>query len=343
MPTPLLLSLGAWALGLLLSALAWWSPDGAWFPSPLAGFVLLLVALVLFLGGMLVAGLRLRAPKASTRSLFGAAAPFFAAAVAVTLAAHGLLPHPALPLVVTVAGGLWGRRLARGTGAPVRWPGELGFGAAVLVALLIGIPAILVGVGGQVIWQLAAPRYDVPAARLASTRGLEAYRPAPAPDVTAAEAGLALLAVAQTGDTAHSPLFVRVPGASARAWVPADDPFAGQGGDTVLARASRGLTPAERAWLAGVAAHPGFAAWATVARAPALDPWAGLKAPLPPDLSGVSLPLPSYVTLRAAARAQLYRVALAVAERRTARADSLARELVGFGLRLRDDADPLVT
>jgi len=339
-----LFAAGAWALGLLTGLYAWISPDTAFFPGVFLGLALVVFSSALLVAGVIYVVAKWRTSGTSFAAAFGAAAPLVGAAVALTLAARGLLPHPALPLIFIVAFGVGAQRWARTRPeAGMTWMGDAGFALVLVASLFLVIPALFVAAGGQIIWSIATPRYSSTAARLKVTNSLAPQRLAPHSGITAGAAGLALQAIANTGVARRESLLIDVPGSSSRPWIPDSGPFMGWPGDSVMRHAIAGLTKSERTWLQQLGAHPGIPLIDTVTFAVALDPWAALKTPLPPGLNAFALPIPAVMPVRNAARLQLFRAALAAADRKPAVADSLVRSAITFGLRLRDDSDILLT
>ena len=338
-----LLAVGAWALGLLAGLFAWLSPDSAFFPGPRLALVVVASAVGLLLVGAVMAGVKGVTGRASVAATLAATAPLVGAALALIFAARGLLPHPALPLLFVVLFGLGQAWWARGRSSePISWRADLGVSALVVVSMFIVLPALLLGAAGQAIWSIAVPSYGNAVARAKVTDVLAQYRPAPRVGITAEAAAMALQAIGNTGTDRREELVMDAPGSSSRPWVPTDGPFSGWPGDSVMRHALTGLTKAEREWLQPLGTHPGLALFDTVAYAALLDPWGALKTPLPAGLNVWSLPIPSFRSLQGAARLQLYRVALAAADRKPGVADSLTRSAIGFGLRLRDDSDLLI-
>lgn len=338
-----LFAAGAWTLGLLTGLYAWLSPDSALFPGIFLGLGLVAAALVLLTAGVVYAGIKGGTPRASFVAAFAALAPLVGAAIGLTLAARGLLPHPALPLLFIVASGLGVQRWTRTSPeVEMTWVGDVGLAVILVASLFLVLPALLLGAGGQIIWAIATPSFGNIVARVKVTNVLVAQRLAPHSGITATTAGLALQAIANTGTPRRESLLIDVPGSSPRPWIPDSEPFGAWSGDSLMRHARSGLTKGERAWLQQLGSHPGLPLLDTVTFAVALDPWAALKTPLPRDLNAFSLPIPSMKPIRDAARMQLYRAALAVADRKPAVADSLTRAVITFGLRLRDDSDLLI-
>jgi len=338
-----LFTVGAWALGLLTGLYAWLSPDSPFFPGLYFGLGSVAVALTLLTTGVLYAGIKRETPRASFVAALAAAAPLVGAAIALTLAARGLLPHPALPLLFVLAFGFGVRWWARTRPeVAMTWRGDVGLTLILVASLLLVLPALLLGAGGQIIWAIATPSFSSTVARLKVTDVLASHRLSPHAGITATTAGLALQAIANTGISRRESLLIDVPGSSSRPWIPDSGPFNGWSGDSLMRHAIAGLTRSERSWLQQLESHPGIPLVDTVTFAVALDLWAALKTPLPPELNAFSLPIPSMMPIRNAARMQLFRAALAAADRRPAIADSLTRSVITFGLRLRDDSDLLL-
>ena len=338
-----LLAAGSWALALLVGFFTWVSPDSPLFPSPgPAGIVIGLAVGLWFVGAVMTAFPR-SAPRLSMRVHLGALAPLVACGPVLMLAGRGLLPHPALPLlciVVLGAAGWWWSR--RAEGRPTDRLQEITMGLALALTMLLIGPALVLAMLGPQIWMIAVPNYAYMIARYEAVAPLTAYRPAARAGISADAAGRAMYAIALTGTGVRDSLLLDQPGRLDRPWLADSGPFGRRSGDSVMAQALAGLTRDQRAWLEEAGRHPGLALLDTVAYAARLDPWAGLKLPLPERMSGLSLPTPPIMALRDAARLELYRAALAAADRRPAVADSLARLALGFGLRLRDDADQLI-
>ena len=338
-----LLTAGSWAIATLVGCFIWLSPDSPAYPGPTAAALVFGAALVLWLAGAIRTGMPKGAPRPSFRRQVGAIAPLLAATLAVMLAGRGLLPSPALPLpFILIVGGAvwwWGQH---GPDVPTTRAQELTVALLFIPTVLVLVPVLMLAVWGQSIWMIGVPNYARMIDRYNSVAGLERYRPATRAGITADAAGLALVAISNTGTTRREALLVDPPGSSAAPWLPESGPLAHLTGDTVMQHAVKGLTQEERSWLRSVAAHPALKLIDTVAYAPRLDPWAALKLPLPDDVNPFSLPVPPMMGIRAAARLQLYRSALAYGDHQPAVADSLIREVIGFGLRLHDDSDQLI-
>ena len=338
-----LLSAGAWALGLLAGIFAWLSPDSALFPTPTVALVLVGLAVVLLLVGAARSGFTSGGPKPSVGETVRAIAPLPGAAVALVFAACGWLPNPALPLlfVILFSGAvIWSTR-GRWT-SPITWVGDLWTSALMVLALFVVLPALLLGAMGQVLWTVVTPNFNRALAQARLTDILVQYRPTPRAGITAEAAGIAFQAISANGSDRSDSLLVEYPAATMRPWLPDSSPFEGWKGDSVLRHALRGLSKGERAWLERIGTHPHFALIDTVAYAAAMDPWVAVRMPLPAGMTGFDLPLPRFFGIQSAARAELYRAALAMVDHRPAVADSLVRIVIGLGLRLRDDSDFLI-
>jgi hypothetical protein len=286
------------------------------------------IATLVWLVGAVMTGFPRSAPRLSFRTQVAAVSPVLCAILALILAGRGLLPHPVLPLAVTLlgAGGLswWARKDPRGPSTRFE---EIGVGVGLVFAVFIGIPALMLAIFGQTLWQIGTPNYANAIDRYNSVTQVASYRPAVRPAISARAAGRAFDVISASEDTA---------------WLPADGPFAGWTGDSVMQHALRGLTPAERRWLTSLGSRSATALIDTIAYAAVLDPWTGLTLPVPEGMNAFTLPLPRLMPVRAAARAQLYRAALAAADRRVGVADSLILQVLGYALRIRDDSDQIL-
>lgn len=338
-----LFSAGSWALALLVGFFIWLSPDSVIYPSPGAAGTVVGLAFLVWVAGAVMTAFPRSAPRLSFGEQAGGVAPVCAAALALMLAGHGLLPHPALPMVFILLAGVGGLRWARRSkGGEASRGQEMGLAILLVPIILIVGPSLLLAIWGQEIWKITAPNYAPMIDRYNSVNELTPFRPRTIAAISPEAAGRALVAIANTGHAEREAGLVDVPGSSPRPWLPDSGPFFAWTGDSVMEHTLRGLTREERAWLVRVSDHPALSLFDTVAYAERVDPWAALVSPVPDDLDALSLPVPSMLTVRSAARLQLYRAALAMADHRTARADSLARMVLGFGLRLRDDADQLL-
>lgn len=338
-----LLTAGSWALALLVGAFCWLSPDSGYYPRPAVATLVVGAAFLLWIVGAARTGMPRQAPRLPFRTQVGALAPLFAATLALVLAGRGLLPLPALPtfFILLVGGGIWWWA-DRKPGAPTTTTQESLLGVLLIPPLLILLPTLMLAVWGQTLWLMGTPNYSRLIERYNAASALAPFRPMHRAGISPDAAGLALVAIGNTGTPRRDPLLVAPPAALDRAWLPDSGPFGAMPGDSVMRRALAGLSPRERAWLQQVVTHPGLALVDTVAYAGKLDPWAALKLPLPEEVNPFSLPTPGMMGIRNAARLALYRAALATADHRPAVADSLVREVIGFGLRLHDDSDQLI-
>jgi hypothetical protein len=322
-----LLAVASWALALFVLFLTWAPPHSTVLPG---------VRLLLWVGGGLVllwcAGV-IRSwfprsePGLSLRAQVGAVAPLLSTTLGVVLAARGLLPGPwpLILFVIATAAPLawWGLRDTATAGGVVT---ELGVLALGLPPAFILAPVAAFAFVGSVVWAIAVPNFGRMIARAQAVEALAPYRFAADPAISIEATALALVALTDTSTSSR--------------W--SDGPFDAWSGDSVVALAASGLTPEQRAWVRGLADDPAAAHLRTISRAAAIDPVAYIQTPIPASANAFSLPLPPVMPVRDAARRQLYRAALAHAENRPAVADSLVREVISYGLRLRDDADLLL-
>jgi len=212
----------------------------------------------------------------------------------------------------------------------------------VLVAALIALPSIVIALHAKAMRGLleSTPTPDV-AHRVAAARPMFAYAPAVDTTITPAAAGAALWAsqstISRISDAVYpqreSAPFVPLPTLEA-----SDAPFrdivaseaSAPDPAQVIARARRGFTPAERAWLRDLAANPVWTHYAVVARAGSVDPIAGrLVLPLPEGADPYQLPIIRFSEMRTLAVANASRVALLLSEGRRAEAELAASEPFG--------------
>lgn len=338
-----LLTAGSWALALLVGTFCWLSPDAPVYPSPTRAMVMVGAAFLLWMVGAARTAMPPSAPRLAFRTQVGALAPLFAATAALFLAGRGLLPHPALPtfFIIIVGGALWWWS-HRAAGTPSTRGEEAALAVLLVPVGLILFPAIVVAIWGQTLWLAGTPNYARLIDRYNSVARLSVYRPAPDRRISPDAAGLAMVAIGNTGTTHREPLFIEPPGSASRPWLSDSGPFGHMPGDSVMLHAVRGLTRAEREWLATATVHPALGLVDSIAYAAKLDPWAALKLPLPDDATPFTLPIPSMLGIRNAGRLRLYRAALAMSDHQPVVADSLVRSVVGLGLRLHDDSDQLI-
>lgn len=338
-----LLTAGSWALALIVGLFCWLSPDSALYPAPGLAALIVGAAFLLWIVGAARTGMPTGAPRLSFRKQVGALAPLFAATAALFLAGRGLLPSPASPtfFIILVGGALWWWS-GREAGAPSSGGEEGAIALLLIPPLVVLLPALMIAIWGQALWLTGTPNYSRMVDRFNAVVALSNYRPRHRSGISADAAGMAVIAIGYTGTAQRDPMLIEPVGVLDRPWLPDSGPFGHMPADSVMRRAIRGLTPAERAWLVTVTGHPALGLIDSIAYAAHLDPWAGLKLPLPDDATPFTLPAPSTLGLRNAARLGLYRAALAMADHHPARADTLVREVIGLGLRLHDDSDQLI-
>jgi hypothetical protein len=322
-----LLAIGSWALALFVLFLAWAPPHSAILPG---AQVILWVGgglVLLWCAGVLRSWFPRSGPGLSFRSQVGAVAPLLTTTLGVILAARGILPGPWVLILFSVATAAplawWGLRDTAAAGGVITELGVLGLG---LPPAFILAPVAAFAFVGSVVWAIAVPDFGRMIARAQAVEVLVPYRVTADPAVTLEASAAAVVALTDT--VVNERL--------------GEGPFFGWSGDSVVARAAAGLDAEQRAWLRGLSNDPAESHMRTIARAAAIDPVAYIQTPIPAGTNAFSLPIPPVLRVRDVARRQLYRAALAHAENRPAVADSLVREVISYGLRLRDDADMLL-
>jgi hypothetical protein len=247
-----------------------------------------------------------------------------------------------------------GQALGRG---PERRPAPgIAAATAVILGTLLSVvivsPLGLVGTIGPVLWQAMTPQHQN---TLDKYQIAESTRPWAAPkdsSIDPTEAGRAWYSVVSAGgDPAGRPLENPVP-YPLPPWLPEPGPFADTGfapgpgapnPSTIVLRAGQRFSPAERAYLAQLARHPGWQHVGMVARAPAVDLLgARFTLPLADSIAWLNLPVPPVSGTKAMAYAAAGRVAHLLSEGREREAEQSARETIGFGFSMADEALTLI-
>ncbi|HTK56784.1 MAG TPA: hypothetical protein VL295_08165, partial [Gemmatimonadales bacterium] len=338
-----LLQSGAWILGVLVGLYAWLDPDRAWYPRPIIGLVAMGVGLLLLFVWALAVGFKREEPRPSFVAHLCAGTPLLAAVAALALAGHGILPFAELPILFIVGVSLAAAQVGkRYQGQPMGRGAEFGVALLGILTLWVIVPALLLATLGEKVWGVVDTDLTRPISRIESTRVLDRYRPTPWTSVTIDDAGMALHSIAMTGGGELGPLLIPAPAASSRPWLADSGPFAHWSADSVLRYAQHGLTDAEKSWLLQAGTHPGRSLIDAVAYAAALDPWAALRLPMSEGVTWPELPLPRVLAIRDAARARLMTAVLPSVTNKHPTADSIFSEVIGYGLRLRDDSDLLL-
>jgi hypothetical protein len=217
--------------------------------------------------------------------------------------------------------------------------------ALIAVPILTLVPTAAVG---PILTQLAVPGSNDVRARGARAEALRSYRVAPTPGVTPAEAGRLLHDLSYVGSDRQPPFGEREPTRRiAEPWLGADEnptgiePFAWP--DSLLSAMVRGVTPEQRRYLEGLAAHPARADLSRLARAAAIDVASGrYEAPLPAELTLVDIPIPRFQELRDAAYSHVGAAAAALVDGHPDRAEELLEEIVSLGFLLGDGGPTLM-
>ncbi|HXV85352.1 MAG TPA: hypothetical protein VD793_01575, partial [Gemmatimonadales bacterium] len=232
------------------------------------------------------------------------------------------------------------------------WPKGFGLAAVgtVLLALLVAVPVSLLtlaGTIGSVIASIATPAFGGAQARLAAVEVLRRYGLDPDPAITEQAAGEALHVLLSVGRSeAERPAAERPPvRVHAEPWWSAGgmgEKFEqGEWIDSLFARRPAGSP--EAVFLRQVAAHPGHAEFATVARARSADVIATrYQIPFDTSVTVVNLPIPRFTSIRQGARAHLARAAAELGQGRRAEAERTIREVISVGFRLLDDGPTLM-
>ncbi|MBI4539773.1 MAG: hypothetical protein HY704_09740 [Gemmatimonadetes bacterium] len=230
-----------------------------------------------------------------------------------------------------------------GSGRPFRWAAV----ALVPLGMIMLVPAVtllLVSALAPAVARIAAPRVSFSQEKTARVEMLRRYRLESDPSVSPDAAGQALHTVAYVGVTGNlRPEMVPPLRRYAEPWLPDRDggpigiePFLWS--RDLVARAIRGgLGVNERAYLAGIAAHPAHQELSLLARAANADivstRW---PIPLPDTVSLIELPLPTGWGIRQGAYAHVGKAVLQAADGHLADAERTMREVISVGFLLGD-------
>ena len=249
-----------------------------------------------------------------------------------------------------------GQKVGRGRAASPR----LGRNTAIVVAVALGlvvlllIPLAVVGTLGPSFWSATLPRF---ANTKEKARIGEVARPHVLPRdprITPQQAGRAFFVLHPS--RVPNPLFPEnprdtLPSAPWSEKLP-DGLFTAARFDAsenvpsplkVLAVARGGLTPAERRYLARLAAAPQWPLWDTIARAQSMDHMgARFRLPFGPGATPWALPLPTFSTTKMLAYASVSRAAHHLAEGRRDSAETVLRGTISVGFLMNDQANTLI-
>jgi hypothetical protein len=239
-----------------------------------------------------------------------------------------------------------GQQLGSGrTGRPraARMAG-LGLAGAAALTTLLALPAVLVGAAGSLTWNILVTG-DIGSGRWASYRDLaEVMRPLrPAPDTTLTpEAAGVLFRLLVPDPRTSLPLRPAPASIAPEQLVTTDEPFGVFWGnaDTLMRRAVRGFTPAERSALLAVVDDPRIAIVRRLGRARAMDvvgTWFVTPFPDSADAGAMEEPIWGFPP-RSVAYTAVAQAALMLSEGRRAAAESLLLETASFGLLIGDEA-----
>ncbi len=242
------------------------------------------------------------------------------------------------------AGGL-GR--GRPGGDVAGWLG--GTAAVVLAALavLVIVPLWITGALAPRVWDLNTPVLTVTRTKLQSLDLVRRFALPKDSAITPLEAGRAYYTILAIGNPNLAmqgtfpqhpvPRLSALPELDDRELFPNRNGWINSSEKTVFELARRGFTPRQREYLTRLAAHPAWAEFERVARAPDIDYLdARFVLPFPPDADSWSLPNPSYEGMRQLANANVARAAFLLSQGRRAEAELALRETVSFGLQMTD-------
>jgi hypothetical protein len=228
------------------------------------------------------------------------------------------------------------------------WVGGVGAALVLALAALVVIPLWLLGVLAPQAWTVWAVNLTIVRQKTQSVELVRRFAVPVDSTVTALAAGRAFYTLSEIGhDSAHPagpfrqhPLPRRLPPLpelSDSALFPVATGWRGPDDQRILAMALRGFSPAQERWLAGLAAHPVWTEWGTVARAPTFD-YVGARfaIPFPRDADLWSMPVARFAGPKTVAYANTVRAAWFLARGRRAEAEHALRETVSVGLQMVD-------
>ena len=238
-----------------------------------------------------------------------------------------------------------------GRGRPGRHVAGRAIGAAatllVALAVLVIVPLWTVAALAPRTWQLTTMNVSGVRQKYLSLDVVRRFALPPDRAITPLAAGRAFYSLAEMGRTpagagtyperAVPTRLAALPELRDSTLFPLASGWRGPDDQRILAMAQRGFSAAQRRWLEGLAAHPVWREWGTVARASGLD-YLGARFELPfgPGTDPWSMPLPVFAGTKELAYANTARAALYLSQGHRAEAEQTLRETVSFGLKLAD-------
>lgn len=225
--------------------------------------------------------------------------------------------------------------------------------AAVAIGVLVAVPVFTLvpaSAIGPILVSVAVPGFGRIQERAAHVEAYRGLRLPSDPSVTPEDAGAALQTLLYAGtDRPPAEGEREPPRRIAEPWIPesgAENPVGAEPHrweQAIFAAVAEQPSAELRAYLDRIAAHPGHADFAWLARAEHIDVAAGRwMNPLPPGLSMASVPIPRFGRLREAAWAHLALAARAMSEGRLDAAEEAIREVISVGLLLGDEGPTLI-
>lgn len=211
--------------------------------------------------------------------------------------------------------------------------------AFILIAVMLPLPIATLALAsamGPAVGQLAIPRVESSAARIAKASMLTPYAVAATTEMSATEAGAVLHALSFTGTRPSLSPLEREPVRRYDPWPreskPVTMPNLEAFGTQLIPRANA-LTDEEIAWLERVVQYPALSDLSRLARARAADiPGARWDTPRLAGTSPFELPMPRFSGLRDATQFHTAKAILELSRGNTAAADTTLREIISIGL-----------
>jgi serine/threonine-protein kinase len=245
-----------------------------------------------------------------------------------------------------------GQTLGRGRpgGAQLAWAGGLVVAVLGLVALVVLWPLWALASLGPALWEIDGVRIASMRPKVAIQERARRFALPPDSSITPLAAGeaFAVLSSLFSGPPAHAGLKLRalprhlspLPALQGDGLFPPGHAWAGPDEMQIIELATHGFSPAQRRWLEGLAAHPAWREFTTVARAPSIDRIGGqILLPFPDSVEPgdvFSAMMSAFAGTKAMAYANAARAALYLERGQRDRAEATLRETVSFGFQLED-------
>jgi hypothetical protein len=233
----------------------------------------------------------------------------------------------------------------------IRWGRHIAGMLAVVLAMTMLMPIVIVALVGRRVAKSIVPKY---ANTLQRVRAAEVARRFIVPSdssITPIRAGEAMMSLGAREGTKTEPVSRRA--ARGPYSLPSPDPtlfpdarpieWKGPSATKILAASQRGFSREEMDYLNSLAANPIWEEYSIVARAPRMDlAGAFYKTPFPDRFSVLELPIMKFAATKEVAYANVSRAARHLANRHADSAEYVLRETISNGFRIIDDGNMLI-